>query len=683
MPDRYVPLEAIRPTAIRVTRLAHALFGGAYADIVWQEADRAIRMVPFSGDDDSRFPSRHILKHGSPLWIEDFATDRVAIERCLVAGSPDICCFVGVPICRGDTILGVLGAISREPRARDDKVLLRLSDLADLLSDAYDQVLLAAERGQSAALLAAALKDTARSEQRLKLAAELAGVFVWELDHKRKEMRSDGAPSGDAPKTYKGATRTMWDSVHPEDRPHVEELWARHLAGGLPLRTTYRMYRRNGALMWVESAAEAFLSSDGSVDRVVGAIRNIDRDKESEREMIEARNAAQAADAAKSAFLATISHEIRTPLNGILGMAQAMAYEDLPPAQEERLRIIRQSGESLLTIVNDVLDLSKIAAGKLEIESVEFDLVELTSAAHATFGALADAKGLSFDLRTEGAAGIYRGDPVRIRQILYNLISNGLKFTDRGGVAVGLRRLKDALLIEVADTGIGIPADRQEGLFQPFVQADPSTTRRFGGTGLGLSICRQLAVQMGGEVTIESVPDRGSKFTVRLPIPFLGASGISRDQAVQPHGERHEAAPNLRVLAAEDNKTNQLVLTALLSQIGVEPVIVDNGMLALEAWRTQTWDLILMDAQMPVMDGVQATKQIREEELASGRVRTPIIALTANALVHQAAEYAACGMDQVVCKPVDVRQLFAAIETCLVADEPSVERGPLGEASAP
>ena len=682
MQGRIVPLEAIRTTAERVTRLTHALFGGVYADIVWWEAEDAARMVPFAGDNDAWLPSRYIFETGDPLWIEDFATDPIALEHGLVPGSSDIACFVGVPIRHGHKVLGALGAIDRTPRSRDDKLLGRLSDLSDLLADAHDQVRMAQEQAQTAALLEAALRDTARSEQRLKLAAELSQVHVWELDHARREARRDGAPSGDAPKTYWAAAQSIWDSVHPEDRPKAEALWARHMAGGPPLRTTYRMYRPNGTLIWVESAAEAILADDGSLARVVGAIRNIDREKKSEQELIEARNAAEAANEAKSVFLATISHEIRTPLNGVLGMAQAMAHDELPAAQAERLTIIRQSGESLLAIVNDVLDLSKIAAGKLDLESVEFDLVELTSAAQATFGALATSKGLAFDLRTEGASGIYRGDPVRIRQILYNLISNGLKFTDRGGVAVGLRRLDDELLIEVADTGIGIPAERQDGLFQPFVQADTSTTRRFGGTGLGLSICRELAVRMGGAITVESVSGRGSKFIVRLPIPYVGPSGARPQHSNSSRSDEHEGLPELRVLAAEDNKTNQLVLTALLAQIGVEPVIVDNGMLALEAWRGQAWDLILMDAQMPVMDGVQATLAIRAEEAAGARARTPIIALTANALAHQAAEYAACGMDYVVSKPIQVSQLFAAIERCLDDGEQTIGDRDRDEAQA-
>lgn len=666
MQDRDVTLEAVRQAAKRVTRLAHALFAGVYADIVWQEADRRSRMVPFAGDDNVRFPSHRILHTGEALWIEDFAISPVAREHGLVPGNADVRCFVGVPILSGGAVLGVLGAIDHQPRQRDERLLLRFGELADLLGEAYKQVLLAAEHERSANLLKMALEETARSEQRLKLAAELAQVYVWELDHSRKEALEDGAPGFSPFSGYGDAARSIWGRVHPEDRPEAKAQWEAHLAGGPPLRATYRIERKDGTFSWVGSAAEAIRDQAGNVVRVVGAIRNIDREKRNEAALIEARNAAEAANNAKSTFLATISHEIRTPLNGILGMAQAMTYGELPPAQGEQLKIIQASGETLLTIVNDVLDLSKIAAGKLELEDRAFDLVDLTTAAHSTFAAVAGAKGLAFELHSRGAAGIYRGDPIRVRQILYNLISNALKFTDEGKVVISLRRSEEGLNIEVADTGMGIPVADQESLFQPFVQADASTTRRFGGTGLGLSICRELAARMGGDIKVESAPGRGAKFIVRLPLPYIRPASAELNTPNQARAAQHHAAPALRVLAAEDNRTNQLVLGALLAQIGIEPVFVENGRLAVQAWQAADWDLILMDAQMPEMDGVQATTAIRAAEAAECRARTPIIALTANALTHHAEEYIACGMDSVVCKPLQVAELFAAVEHALV-----------------
>jgi signal transduction histidine kinase/CheY-like chemotaxis protein len=381
--------------------------------------------------------------------------------------------------------------------------------------------------------------------------------------------------------------------------------------------------------------------------------------------------AAEAANEAKSSFLATMSHEIRTPLNGVLGMAQAMASDKLTKVQGERLEVIRQSGEALLAILNDVLDLSKIEAGRFELEQVEFDLGDLMKGAHSAFTALANKKGLSFDLTIEAAArGVYLGDPTRVRQILYNLISNALKFTDHGEVRVTASCAGKALALMVADTGVGIAGDRVGSLFEKFTQADASTTRRFGGTGLGLSICRELAHLMGGEIALNSRLGEGSTFLVTLPLVKVGEA-LAPAFAAPPAPPRptEQTLPNVRVLAAEDNSVNQLVLKTLLHQIGVDPLVVENGEEALQAWSDGAWDVILMDMQMPVMDGLTAARRIREAEAATGRARTPIIALTANAMSHQIQQCLAAGMDGHVAKPIEAARLFTALEAALDGEE--------------
>jgi len=514
-----------------------------------------------------------------------------------------------------------------------------------------------------------ALERTERSEERLKLAMEIAELHVWELDYQRRELIKVGAEDTffTEPKTYAELARDIWSTLDPRDRPRVEAEWERHVSEGAPYHPEYRVVRADDKEVWVHGAVRYLADDDGRPLRMIGAIQNITERKLAETDLVKAKEEAEAATRAKSAFLATMSHEIRTPLNGVLGMAQAMAMGELNDQQRERLDVVRQSGEALLAILNDVLDLSKIEAGKLELEEAEFDIGELAGGAHATFAATAQAKGLDFELKVErGAAGVYRGDSVRVRQILYNLVSNALKFTDRGAVKVTVGRARGSLVLTVADTGIGIASDKLASLFQKFEQADASTTRRYGGTGLGLSICRDLAELMGGMVTADSVPGEGATFCAALPLPRISSKPMApAPAAVQPTAPGGGRA--IRVLAAEDNGMNQLVLKTLLNQVGVDPVMVADGRAAVLAWEKEPWDLILMDVQMPVMDGPTATGVIRAREKAEGRTRTPIVALTANAMAHQVLEYKNAGMDDFVAKPIEAARLYTVIQTALDA----------------
>jgi len=379
---------------------------------------------------------------------------------------------------------------------------------------------------------------------------------------------------------------------------------------------------------------------------------------------------ADQASRAKSAFLATMSHEIRTPLNGVIGMVQAMTLDDLSPVQRERMTIVRQSGEALTAILNDVLDLAKIEAGHLTLQTSTFDLTDCLRPCVETFGAIASEKGLALTLEiAPSAAGLHQSDEVRIRQVVANLVSNAVKFTSAGEVSVRAACLNDQLSITVRDTGPGITPEAAERLFSDFVQLDSGMTRVHGGTGLGLAICRRLSEIMGGEIVLESQVGEGSAFTVLIPTVRI-ATARAADEARTDLTDEFPGQANLRVLAAEDNRVNQLVLTALLAQAGVEPVIVDNGALAVEAWRASDWDVILMDVQMPVMDGLSATREIRRLEALEGRRRTPIIGLSANSMTHQIAEVRSAGMDEHVAKPIEVARLFAVL-SAVVETEPS------------
>jgi len=520
--------------------------------------------------------------------------------------------------------------------------------------------------------LVEALMQLEKNEARLNMALSLTDVHVFEVDYRRRELFKAGAEDNFfmRPQTYEDLYRDAKVTVDDRDRAMVDELWQRHIEDGEPFRGQYRIKRTDGKEVWVEGTADFKTDTQGGPVSLLGAIRNITDQKLAEQAFIRAKEEAEAASVAKSTFLATMSHEIRTPLNGVLGMAQVLASEQLSPAQQERVRIIQQSGQSLLAILNDLLDLAKIEAGKLTLEETEFSLDELARGAHGAFSAVAEQKDLRFRMEiAPDAKGVYLGDSTRVRQILYNLISNALKFTETGEIEVSVSAADPGLVLRVRDTGIGIPADRLEQLFEKFEQADSSTTRKFGGTGLGLSICRDLASLMGGSIKAESRLGEGTSFIVSLPLPRIGnvMSAEQRESGETSDLGQHTDQNALRVLAAEDNAVNQLVLKTMLEQVGIAPTLVADGRAAVQAWESQAWDLVLMDVQMPVMDGIAATRAIRSRETALGRARTPILALTANAMTHHVAEYLAADMDGFVAKPIEVGQLFAAMERALEA----------------
>jgi signal transduction histidine kinase/ActR/RegA family two-component response regulator len=401
--------------------------------------------------------------------------------------------------------------------------------------------------------------------------------------------------------------------------------------------------------------------------------------KQAMTDLTVARDAADQANVMKSEFLANMSHEIRTPLNGVLGMAQVMALSPLSEPQRERLEVIQKSGANLLSVLNDLLDLSKIEAGQMTLEQAPFDIEEVAAGAYSTFTSIANASGVSFSMVIDPEArGLWRGDSVRVRQVLYNLISNALKFTEEGEVRVSIGAdatgPSGGLVISIADTGIGIAPEVLPKLFEKFVQADNSMTRRFGGTGLGLAICRHMVELMGGTISVGSMLGVGTTFRVALALPWLGpAEHVSPPvPACDTDDEAGCGFEGLRILAAEDNLTNQLVLKTVLHALGVEPVIVENGQLAVEAWSREQVDLILMDIQMPQMDGIAATREIRRLEAEAGLPRTPVVALSANAMKHQIAEYLAAGLDAHLAKPVQVEKLYATL-LAVQAGEPLLE----------
>jgi len=514
-----------------------------------------------------------------------------------------------------------------------------------------------------------ALARSEAAERRLRIAVELADLYVYEVDYVGRTLvtQGNGAPFFEEPPTFARMLGDPFCAVAAEFRAGAKADWARRQAKDESFRAEYRVHRADGQQVWAFAAAELTLDENGEARTLVGAMKNISDRKKTELDLIDARDLAEAGSRAKSDFLATMSHEIRTPLNGVLGMAQAMDRDDLAPIQRQRLDVIKTSGEALLVLLDGVLDLSKIESGRLELEAGEVDIAAVARAALATFTALASEKDLAVSVEvTPRAEGVYAGDSGRVSQILYNLISNAVKFTHAGSVRIAIDRADGMLAISVTDSGIGFNPERRAALFDKFVQADASITRRYGGSGLGLAITRELARMMGGDVEVEGAEGEGSVFTVRLALARLRDAAPPRD-AIPPAGHSDEPVRTLRVLAAEDNAINQLVLKTLLHQAGINPTVVSDGKKAVEAWEVGDWDLILMDVQMPLMDGLTAARLIRERELLTGRARVPIIALTANVMSHQVATYRNDGMDAVVAKPIAVSELFAAIDACLAS----------------
>ena len=424
---------------------------------------------------------------------------------------------------------------------------------------------------------------------------------------------------------------------------------------------------KDGSLYWVDTTIVPIRGETGKIESYFSLRQDITARKQREASMRETAEQERAASAAKSAFLANMSHEIRTPLNSILGFTELMVCDEMSNAERrEHLRTIRRNGNHLLSVINDVLDISKIEAGQMTIDPVEVLTVELFSQVISLMKIRAESKGLAIDLEFETEIPrMMRTDPVRLRQVVLNLIGNAIKFTEIGGVRVivGLENKNEepVLRIEVVDTGIGM-SDAQVGrLFQPFVQADSSTTRRFGGTGLGLHISQRLCAMLGAEICVSSEPGVGTLFVVRVPTgtgwqsPRISAAkaweemiALQKNDDEQERITEGEVLTGRRILVAEDGIDNQRLVRHFLESAGANVEIAGNGRIAVDRVSNDaSFDAILMDVQMPEMDGHEATRRIREM-----RYRGPVIALTAHALNEEREAILAAGCDDFLTKPI-------------------------------
>ena len=432
------------------------------------------------------------------------------------------------------------------------------------------------------------------------------------------------------------------------------------------LRQTIGLLHPDGGAK--EAAGADLLGLADAIERLVTERQTI------ERALRQAKDAADAASHAKSEFLANMSHEIRTPLNGIIGTINLLKASALDRHQLHYVNLASTSGENLLELINDILDFSKIEAGKLAIETLDFNLGRLLGDLSAGLALRAEQKKLTFTCEAEDDVPLkLQGDPNRVRQVLLNLTGNALKFTGSGEVAVRIQlveRKTDSaqLRFSVRDTGIGIAADKLGGLFEKFTQADASTTRRFGGTGLGLAICKQLVELMGGQIGVNSREGEGSEFwfTLRLAYP-AAAPFVSSTAAAEPMVPAKLALlpgqKSAQVLVAEDNFINQEIIRALLGLLGLTPELVVNGVEAIQALKEGNYDLVIMDMQMPELDGYEATRRIRTAE--TGRARVPIIAMTANAMMGDREKCLDAGMDDYISKPIDTSVLVGVLQRWL------------------
>lgn len=505
-------------------------------------------------------------------------------------------------------------------------------------------------------------RDQARNEIVLRAASRIAQLGGWEFDCATRDVYFSEELASAIGLDRVVKHEVALKSWHEEDVENFDRMLEEAAALGKEFTFEGRIRTPDGSIRWLRVIGEPDMV-DGWCVALRGASQDVTEWRESMAQLQASEQTARRATEAMAGFLTMMSHELRTPLNGVLGMAQVMARGGLTDVQAAHLKTIQASGESLLVQLNDLLDLAKVKAGRFEFETGAIDAEEIAAGAKV-FASLLQDKDVRLNVAVAASArGLWTGDAKRVGQVLSNLVSNAVKFTERGAIDVEISGSEAGLCLQVRDTGIGIPQEKLAAVFEEFVQVDASMSRRFGGSGLGLAICRDMVALMGGTIGVESAEGVGSTFTVQLPLERLD----SAPGAVAESCTRIEPIPegSLQVLAAEDNPTNQLVLKTLLETVGISPVLVENGRDAVEAWRQKPWDLVLMDIQMPIMDGIAAVRTIREAEASDGRARTPIIAVTANAMAHHRAEYLAAGMDAVVSKPLNLTELLDVINSVL------------------
>ena len=512
----------------------------------------------------------------------------------------------------------------------------------------------------------------------LRLIANLPGCVYRLLpdEHKTVVFLSEGIEglTGYKSELFLSGSVRLSDVVVPEDWIELENRVRQSLVDRRSYELHYRIRHADGHIVWAHGRGQGLWDEFGRLQYFDGLILDNTEANLLTEQLRTAKEHVERASRTKSEFLANMSHEIRTPMNGIIGMTELALATNLTAAQREYLELVKTSADSLLVIVNDILDVSKMEAGKLVMNEEPFSLKREIDSAVQTLALRAREKGLALTVEVDAdVPHAVVADPIRLRQIVINLVGNAVKFTERGEVAVHLQRVaqaggRDTLRLSVRDTGIGISPEQQHQIFEAFTQADTSTTRRFGGTGLGLTICAGLARMMGGRIWVDSVLGQGSTFHVEFDVSATAAVQVQEPVgALKGLGaSAGSSTPRWRVLLAEDNLVNQKLAVSLLGHLGHEVDVVADGQAAVAQALSGRYDLILMDMQMPHMSGIDATRAIRQQEKGQGR-RLPIIAMTANAMAGDRERCLQAGMAGYISKPILVDQMLAEMERVLTA----------------